>query len=331
MYHASFFKKAIPHYKKGVELHLVANHTAALKYFELAEKSKYPPAIYMLYLYFSESNNVFNLPYLENADALAKHYFTSLRHTSSWFKDSADSGNNDAQFILARLYSDQYFQQNSHLEQFYLNEAAIGGSLSAKAKLIEMDYDKHNAFRQCLNLVSDFSDFATAHYLLANMYEEGSGVTKNMSLAIEEHQKAAQLGHINSAYRYYLLNKQIGNKPEHAEKFCFKAAQANHFLAQITYNNLYYKIDVSEEINNLLFPSRWRKQLSSSDFESIWPQWKRKQVAELIKEQTSWIQIAPSFPPFGTDMLPPPYSTLEMSAPPPPKVGKSLPPYHHCG
>lgn len=351
MYHVSFFKKAIPHYKKGVELHLIANHTVALEYFKFAAELKYPPAFYMLYIYFSEPSNILNLPYLADADSLAKKYLICLGNTSSWFKDAADSGNNDARYVLSRLYSGQYFTRNLRLEQFYLNKAAMDGSLSAKVKLIEIDHDIDNAFRQCSKLVSDLSGFATAHFLLASMYEKGSGVAKNISLAIEEHEKAAQLGHVDSAYRYFLLNKQRGNSTKQAEQFCSQAAQANHFLAQLTYRRLCYKTDELEEdnishelskerfnqrhditfspgladlklppdqkkwIEKLFFPSRWSEPLSSFDFESIWPLWKRKQAAELVTEEDGLRQVVPPFLPSELDMLPPPYSPFEMSAP----------------
>ena len=236
----SYSNVAIKAYKKGVSLHLLGNHNEALCCFKKSAELNYPLAYFELYCYCSTSLEKLNLHCIHEQALQAEQYLILMKRSYTWYAQAAYEGNVDAQFIQSELHTARYGHPDRMKQEFYLNQAANSGCLRAKAAMIAYESNEKKAFQDCLNLAASHPDFSKAHCMLGDMYKRGSGVAKNLKLAIQEYKKSAELGGINAAYKYTscLLRIKGGGNYKLAEEFCLKAATANHYKAQIIYGNL---------------------------------------------------------------------------------------------
>ena len=128
-----------------------------------------------------------------------------------WYQKGARLGNTECERMLGRLYFlGVGVERNLDTAMQYFEKAAAKGHAAAQNGVGRCHYEKgryEEAFKW--HTKSAAQGYANAEINLGILYEDGLGVTKDISKAIEWYTKAAEKGHVNAVKH---LRKLIGEE-----------------------------------------------------------------------------------------------------------------------
>ncbi|RGB40144.1 kinase-like domain-containing protein [Rhizophagus diaphanus] len=184
-----------------------------------------------------------------------------------WYKEAANSGNNIAQFYLARMYKDGEGVAKDDNKAFQLfQKSAEGGHINGIAMLGYCYSIGIGTYRNKKKAIDFYQKAANlghnrAQYILALMYESGEGVEKDYEEAFELCKKSAEGGNKDGMFtlaNYYYDGIGTNVDKQKAAEFYQEAANLRHSKAQ--YNlALMYENDRDYEKAFKLYKASSRK------------------------------------------------------------------------
>lgn len=168
-----------------------------------------------------------------------------------WFHLAAQSGNRDAEAMLAEAYFYGWSVEKNDDQAFkFANSASEKGSIIAKTMIAWLHLsgtgtEKNESLAAEIYLESAKAGYSYAQSAIAWMYEAGRGVDRNIEDAKKWYQQSADQGNSDAQIalaKIYLKNKNNGQDMDEVRELIKQSAQqgneeANKLLSQLNYGS----------------------------------------------------------------------------------------------
>ena len=262
-------------YNKGKEAYDKQNYTEAVKWFAQAARQ-------------GENNSQF---YYGMCCEFGRGVTKNEAEAIKWYKKAANQGNTKAYYRLGDCYKKGIgVAKDIEEAKKWYSKAAEGGNLFAKAALrnlesasktpkmsdtelkaifangIQAKNDlKYDEAARCFRQAAE-QGHAEAQFHLAEMYEEGKGVYKDITEAVKWYKKAAEQGHKFAQWQLgyiYKIGRDVDKDYTEAVKWYKKAAEQGYELAQWSLAEMYEKGEGVDR--NIAEAVKWYNEAGEND------------------------------------------------------------------